>query len=86
VVINLPPSRAGNGRRLITQRLIERSAIIIQITCTPALFSTSATNVCPTPIGHESIFFASSLSSGVVGAISPWSISERNTRVITLPL
>ena len=77
-----PPSSAGNGRILTTQRLIERSAIITSIIDRGTLFSTIDTNVEPRPIGHESISFASCRSVSVFGEIIPMSIRPRKSRVI----
>jgi len=65
---NLHQSRAGIGRRLNTQRLIEIIAQIITIKTIPALseFATKST----IPIGHFMFCTASILSSGVSGFTS----------------
>ncbi len=77
-----PPSRAGNGSILTTQRLMERRAIITRIIEIGTLFSTIETNVEPRPIGHESISFASCRSVSVLGEMSPTSIRPRKSNVI----
>lgn len=70
VVIHLPPSRAGRGRRLKNHRLNDISAIITNIVERGILYSTTPTNTLPIPIGQENISFACSLSAGKIGKMS----------------
>ena len=52
-------------------RLIDISAVTMSISDIGAAISTSPTKVAPTPIGHESIFLASSRSSSLSGEKIP---------------
>lgn len=49
-----------------------------------ALISTSQTKSFPAPIGHESISFACSLSSGMDGATRCFTVCQRKSSVKTL--
>jgi hypothetical protein len=60
--------------------------MITRTILTGADISTSHTKVAPTHIGHESIFFASSRSSGVSGAKIHSINFPRKESVITLVL
>lgn len=60
VETSLPPSRAGNGRILMTPRLIESMAIIMKNIFHVIPTSTRLTNPAPIPIGHDTIAVASS--------------------------
>lgn len=77
-----PPSSAGNGRRLRTQRLIERSAIIENIIFHVTHTCTTSTKVDPIPIGPESISVASFLSATVCGDTSFLRVLPRTSSVI----
>ena len=72
-----PPSSAGNGRRLRTQRLIERRAMIEK-----SIFHVTSTKVEPMPIGHESISVASFLSSVFLGDTSFLRVLPRTSSVM----
>lgn len=78
-----PPSSAGNGIILSTPRLTDNKAIKSQIIIGGTSRSTIETNALPTPIGHESIFFASVRSSGVDGKSNEPSVLPRSLKVIT---
>ena len=67
---NRPPSSAGKGKRLNTQRLILIIAITRKMTEAVTWASTNPTNIDPTPTGPEREATASFLSAGFLGAIS----------------
>lgn len=77
-----PPSSAGKGRILITPRLIEMSAIITSIILNGTFSLTIEMNVDPSPIGPESISFASLCSVSFFGLKSHTTIRERKNKVI----
>ncbi len=77
-----PPSSAGNGRRLRTQRLIERSAMMENIIFHVTQTCTTSTKVDPIPIGPESIAVASVLSVVVCGDMSFLRVLPRTSSVI----
>ena len=61
-VTNLPPSRAGSGRRLKKPRESDMRAIKRKRTDMGILLSTACTNAEPIPIGHATMAFAASRS------------------------
>ena len=77
-----PPSRAGNGRILRTQRLIERRAMIENMIFQVTHTETTCVNVDPIPIGPDSISVASRLSVGVCGAMSFCTVLPSTSKVI----
>ena len=77
-----PPSSAGNGRRLRTQRLIERRAMIEKSIFHVTPTCTTSTKVEPMPIGHESISVASFLSSVFLGDTSFLRVLPRTSSVM----
>jgi hypothetical protein len=77
-----PPSRAGNGRRLSTQRLIERRAMIEKSIFHVSPTCTTSTKVEPIPIGQESISVASLLSSVFLGDTSFLRVLPRTSSVM----
>ena len=68
IVSHLPPSSAGNGRRLKNPRLRDRRAATTKMMEVATFASTIFTNRFPSPIGHDMLFTASVLSVGVRGA------------------
>lgn len=81
VETSLPPSRAGNGRILSTQRLIERRAIMRSIVEKLTPICTICTIPAHIPIGQAIISFAISLSSGVLGRMRSCRVFPRKSRV-----
>lgn len=63
---HLPPSRAGNGRRLNTHNEREINAVRMRILCISIPFSASHTNTFPMATGHHIPAVASFFCSSVL--------------------
>lgn len=77
-----PPSRAGNGRILMTPRLIESRAMMINSIFHVIQRSTRETNQAPIPIGPATIASAISRSLGVFGITRSLIVFQKISSVI----
>ena len=77
-----PPSRAGNGRILMTPRLIESRATTINIIFHVIQRSMREMNQAPIPIGPATIASAISRSLGVSGITRSLIVFQKTSRVI----